>query len=565
MTRFVAQPGSTVTIKGSCDVHDWNIQGNEIGGFAEFGSGFPVKPGPATKLGKVPAHLEGFIPVRSLHISEGRTMDKAMYQKFGELTNPRIYFYFSELSWKTVPDANGAPHVFDARGELVVAGVTNQISIPINVFSLAGDRLKITTTASVKMTDFGIPPPQWHGANFTIKYQDNVELSVEWLVGRGVDAGTSAVSRVLSPEEAKFKRAWLEAKKQQAEKETALVQELHKRILATSHPISEAEMTLYTNSFSVPDRRLRFDGGFPSRGTNLVNVVSIMVPIKGGEFLMGSPETEANRGSDEGPQHKVKISPFWMQQCEVTWDEYEPFMLNIEDANFKHMTNASSVSDAVTRPSKPYWDMSFGMGKAGRPAIAMTQHAANKFCQWLSAKTGHFYRLPTEAEWEYACRAGTTTAYSFGNDASKLGDYGWFFDNSNSKNQKVGKKKPNSWGLYDMHGNVAEWCLDQYNPNFYAQQKDKLSVNPWNKATQPYPHVVRGGSWWDDAEKLRSAARAKSDRSWNTDPQLPPTFWYVDRANFVGFRVVRPLKVPSADEMFHYWNSGVENEMPPKW
>jgi len=376
-----------------------------------------------------------------------------------------------------------------------------------------------------------------------------------------IAANLQAAERVLSPQEAKAKQTWLEAKQQQAEKETALVQELHKWIVASSRQTSEAEMTVYTNTVALLDRRDRR----PIRGTNFVNVVSVMVPIKGAEFLMGSPTTEAKRSTDEGPQHKVKVSPFWMQQCEVTWDEFEPFMLNIEQTNPKDTTYTSNSWDAVSKPSKPYVHPSRGMGIAGYPAVAMTQHAANKYCEWLSAKTGHFYRLPTEAEWEYACRAGTTSAYSYGDNREKLRDYAWFFDDNASKYQKVGRKKPNPWGLYDMHGNVAEWCLDQYDPNFYGTQKDELSVNPWNKATQAYPHVVRGGSWWDDEEQLRSAARAKSDRSWKADPNMPPTIWHADQANYVGFRVVRPLKVPSADEMHQYWNSGVEQDMPPKW
>jgi formylglycine-generating enzyme required for sulfatase activity len=370
-----------------------------------------------------------------------------------------------------------------------------------------------------------------------------------------------AADRVLTLED--HKRIWLERQQQQAEKERALVPELHKLIVATSRETSEAEMRLYTNTVSVPNRYPY--SGYHSRTSLIAVVVSVMVPIPGGEFMMGSPDTEAHRRPDEGPQRKVKISPFWMQQCEVTWDEFEPFMFNIEEGRDQDATNAGHISDAVSKPSSPYIHPSVGMGKSGFPAVAMTQHAANKYCQWLSAKTGHFYRLPTEAEWEYACRAGTTNAYSYGDDPQKLQDYAWLWYNSNDKYQRVGRKKPNPWGLYDMHGNVAEWCLDQYDPDFYGRQKDELSLNPWNKATQPYPHVVRGGSWDGDPEQLRSANREKSDKSWNLDTGLPPTTWYANGATFVGFRVVRPLQVPTVEEMYHYWNSGVEVEQPPRW
>jgi formylglycine-generating enzyme required for sulfatase activity len=205
--------------------------------------------------------------------------------------------------------------------------------------------------------------------------------------------------------------------------------------------------------------------------------------------------------------------------------------------------------------------MSFGMGKDGFPAISMTQHAANKYCQWLSAHTGHFYRLPTEAEWEYACRAGTKTAYFFGDSPKKLGDYAWFADNSDFKYQKVGRKKPNPWGLYDVHGNVGEWCLDQYDPDYYKNFLKGVADNAWNKSTKPYPHVLRGGAWDDEADRLRSAARRGSNKSWKQqDPQLPKSIWFLTDAQFVGFRIVRPLKVPTAEEMKAYWNNGVSRE-----
>ena len=129
-----------------------------------------------------------------------------------------------------------------------------------------------------------------------------------------------------------------------------------------------------------------------------------MIPIPAGVFTIGSPAGEAKRSEDEGPQKKIKGDAFWMAKCEVTWNEYEIFMF----AKDKPYVTWNAVSSDVSHPTKPYVEMSFGMGREGFPAISMTHHAANKYCEWLSAKTGHFYRLPTEAEWEYAARAGSS-------------------------------------------------------------------------------------------------------------------------------------------------------------
>ncbi len=333
-----------------------------------------------------------------------------------------------------------------------------------------------------------------------------------------------------------------------ADTDDMTVPEIHQRIVANSKVTAAAQMQPYTNT--IPGTEVNYE----------------MVAISGGEFQMGTPASEASRNADEGPQHQVKLSPYWMGRYEVTWNEYQLFMYPDDEKRLRAIhpgdATAEKVSDAVSRPSRPYVEMSFGMGKDKFPAIAMTQHAANKYCHWLSAKTGHFYRLPTEAEWEFACRAGTKTAYYFGDDADKVGDYGWFFDNSDSKYQKVGKKKPNAWGLYDMTGNVVEWCLDQYSPDYYKVCADMgVVTDPWNRATNPYPHAVRGGSWDDDAPALRSGARRGSERTWKmTDPQLPKSIWYLSDSRWVGFRLVRPLTVPPPEMLVKYWTSGVERD-----
>jgi formylglycine-generating enzyme required for sulfatase activity len=190
--------------------------------------------------------------------------------------------------------------------------------------------------------------------------------------------------------------------------------------------------------------------------------------------------------------------------------------------------------------------MTFGMGHDGYPAICMTQYAAKMYCKWLTATTGRYYRLPTEAEWEYACRAGTTTAYSCGDSPDNLGDYAWYFDNSDDQYQKVGQKKPNPWGLYDMHGNVCEWVLDQFVPDHYSELAGSPVKSPLAAVTTEFPCVVRGGSWDDDPEMLRSAARRGSSKEWKMqDPQIPQSIWYLTDGDFVGFRVVRPLHEPN--------------------
>ncbi len=283
-----------------------------------------------------------------------------------------------------------------------------------------------------------------------------------------------------------------------------------------------------------------------------------MVAIPAGEYIMGSPASEVGRQDDEGPQHKVKLDGFWMGKHEVIWDIYDLYSfksMEAEMANrFPDPDKSVSKTDASSRPSPPYVDMSFGMGREGYPAINMTRYSAILFCKWLYDKTGVFYRLPTEAEWEYAARAGTKTAYSFGDDPAKLGEYAWYKDNSDESYKKIGLKKPNPWGLYDIHGNVMEWTFDQYLPDFYAKEAKGTAINPVVPVTELYPNAVRGGSWDDDAAIARSAARTPSAPGWKMlDPQLPKSEWWMTSASFLGMRLVRPFKTPSKEEINAYY------------
>lgn len=278
-------------------------------------------------------------------------------------------------------------------------------------------------------------------------------------------------------------------------------------------------------------------------------VVFDMTPIPAGIFKMGSG---ASKNADEKPAHEITLDAFWMGTHEVKWDAFELFL----DKNYELAISEEpigSIVDGMTRPSLPYLDMTFGMGKEEKPAIGMTQYGAIQYCHWLFLKTGIFYRLPTEAEWEYASRAGSTDRFFFGNDESQLAEYAWTKENSQATTQPVGKKKPNPWGLFDIYGNVLEWTSDQYDPAFYAKSpKD----NPNNPSLKLYPRVVRGGSYQTPAGELSSSKRFMSTPDWKRiDPQIPKSQWWFPEAPFLGLRLVRPLIPPSPEEIKTYYTT----------
>jgi len=295
------------------------------------------------------------------------------------------------------------------------------------------------------------------------------------------------------------------------------------------------------SGFAVEDRRV----------TSPLGLRLVLVPP--GEFVMGSPPTEDRRGCDELP-HRVRISrAFYLGATEVTVRQFRCFV-----SETGYQTEAEQdpsrlilwldCANAASDPGPRSWRSPWHAQGEDHPVVCVTWNDAAAFCAWLAEKEGRPYRLPTEAEWEYACRAGTTTAYSFGDDPEKLEEYAWFAENSDDRYQKVGQKKPNPWGLHDMHGNVTELVLHQYVPDLYKQLAAQAQpvANPLAPVTKEYPQCVRGGSWQDDPEMLRSAVRRGSHKDWKMqDPQIPQSIWYFTDATFSGFRVVRPLRAPT--------------------
>ncbi len=299
-----------------------------------------------------------------------------------------------------------------------------------------------------------------------------------------------------------------------------------------------------------------------------------MIPVPGGRFRMGSAATEADRNADEGPQFEVSIEPFWMGRCEVTWAEYKSYMAACElfrasESSGVRKITPENAADAVTAPSTLYDPtMTFTNGEDPlQPAVTMTQFAARQYTKWLSGLTARFYRLPTEAEWEYACRAGTATPWNSGAEPESLEAAAWFADTSDETTHPVGGKEANAFGLHDMHGNAAEWVLDELVTGGYSAQAalpqpvSTAAAAVWPKNLSP--RVVRGGAYYDEPAQCRSAARRGSeDIAWkDVDPNLPKSpWWYTEEpALGVGMRLLRPLAVPDLAERRRWGDADIQS------
>ncbi len=284
-----------------------------------------------------------------------------------------------------------------------------------------------------------------------------------------------------------------------------------------------------------------------------------MLAIPGGSFKMGSPAEEAFRAADEGPVREVEISPFFMSRTEVSWDAYLAFFkqTGAQGKTADAYLNADNQDvDAISGPTPPWGAPDQGWGKGEMPAITMTHYAAEVYCQWLSKITGKNYRLPTEAEWEYAARAGSSTPYFFegdpkdyvrsgirnklfGADTTTINSYVTYIENSQARPRVPSSVNENPYGLLNMLGNVAEFCSDYYAEDAYENYPDGLVRNPTGPADGK-EYVVRGGSYRDDAGLVRCAARsATHSAAWlKTDPQIPKSIWWYSDCSHVGFRVV---------------------------
>lgn len=269
-----------------------------------------------------------------------------------------------------------------------------------------------------------------------------------------------------------------------------------------------------------------------------------MVLIPGGTFSIGTGENSKH----------LSLDSFWMGRYEVSYEKFALFYHRELDSDASTNPSGNFAVDAVTRPTPQYMDYTFGMGRNGHPAVSLTQQAALRYCFWLYQKTSVFYRLPTEAEWEYACQLGQKDSLAEG----RLKDHAWYAENSGDKYHHLGSLKPNQLGLFDMLGNVVEWTLDDFRSDYLEAIGAEPIDNPWLVPTSKHSRTVKGGSYQSPAEECTCTSRLRSSPRWQgRDPQIPQSRWWNTDAPFVGFRLVSPVQQPSEVEVKSFFAKAI--------
>ena len=329
-------------------------------------------------------------------------------------------------------------------------------------------------------------------------------------------------------------------------------------VLATSITLNAAEpLPGIVANQPVSGRFVKSENGFMVSYDMTIpgtDIVFHMEPIPGGEIELANGR-------------RYKVDPFWMSRYEVTWAEYKEFMSlynalkQFEIKGERQITKDNEI-DAITAPT-PLYEPTFTFEHGDEPqlpAVTVTQYSAKQYSKWLSAITQLQHRLPSEAEWEHACRAGTTTKWHFGDNENDLSDYAWYAGTTEDDGARtVGQKKPNDWGLFDMHGNAAEWVLDGADDDANDNHPKSLlnAATDWIRPTKADHRKVCGGSWELPAAECQATSRMISvDEDWKEfDPNIPLSPWWftTDPARGVGFRLIRPLKEVPREAMEEYW------------
>ncbi|MEY2949673.1 MAG: formylglycine-generating enzyme family protein [Saprospiraceae bacterium] len=256
----------------------------------------------------------------------------------------------------------------------------------------------------------------------------------------------------------------------------------------------------------------------------------------------------------------AEIPEFWMGVREVTWDEFALFQEKQLDTEISTHPTLPYKLDAISRPTPQYIDFSYGMGKEGGfPAVSMTRRAALAYCQWLYKKTGVFFRLPTEAEWQYVCSEGSGQKLPPSYSEVSPDEFAWFDESSDEKYHTTGTKKPNQWGVYDLIGNVSEWTMDGYSEDYYLELESKGEKGilwPLKK----HPTSVMGSNYQSSKTDCNCQTKIASTAQWQKrDPQIPKSKWWNTDAPFVGFRLVRPIVQPDAQSVATFFEKALKN------